>query len=228
MSRKPNTLSILFFRQNLVEESSPTTSKFGTNSITEKATTDSGGDEDELGVSDFRDLVYSQMSVDFLSGFVWQLRSGYSLELDRTGPEPSCHLYVANLDDTVGDFNLRDEFSAMGAIRLARVARTDGYPHCFGLISFTTTEALVRAEKEMHGRLFRTKRIFVAIVQVVRGISLEQWYLTNRKPSFIDDNDQDLSETPQSHDAVNVQTGATILSELNRSAEKVRFSEQER
>eukprot|EP00579_Thalassiosira_antarctica_P007050 CAMPEP_0201884978 /NCGR_PEP_ID=MMETSP0902-20130614/17651_1 /ASSEMBLY_ACC=CAM_ASM_000551 /TAXON_ID=420261 /ORGANISM="Thalassiosira antarctica, Strain CCMP982" /LENGTH=818 /DNA_ID=CAMNT_0048414001 /DNA_START=73 /DNA_END=2529 /DNA_ORIENTATION=- len=97
-----------------------------------------------------------------------ELRSKYESEkMDRIAKFQGVNLYVKNLDDTVGDDLLRDEFSAMGTITSARVMRDlkTGVSRGFGFVCFSTPEDSTRAVNEMNGKIIAGKPIFVALAQ---------------------------------------------------------------
>jgi polyadenylate-binding protein len=107
-----------------------------------------------------------------------ELRSKYEAEkMDRISKFQGVNLYVKNLDDTVTDDMLRDEFAAMGTITSARVMKDmkDGRSRGFGFVCFSTPEEATRAVNEMNGKLIANKPIFVALAQrrEVRRAQLE-------------------------------------------------------
>lgn len=107
-----------------------------------------------------------------------ELRAKYEAEkMDRISKFQGVNLYIKNLDDSVTDDMLRDEFSAMGTITSARVMRDmkDGRSRGFGFVCFSTPEESTRAVNEMNGKLIANKPIFVALAQrrEVRRAQLE-------------------------------------------------------
>ncbi|KAL3920860.1 MAG: hypothetical protein SGILL_003048 [Bacillariaceae sp.] len=109
-----------------------------------------------------------------------ELRSKYEAEkMDRISKFQGVNLYVKNLDDTVTDDMLRDEFAGMGTITSARVMKDmkegDGRSRGFGFVCFSTPEEATRAVNEMNGKLIANKPIFVALAQrrEVRRAQLE-------------------------------------------------------
>merc|ERR1712176_676465 len=98
--------------------------------------------------------------------------------MDRISKFQGVNLYVKNLDDTVTDDMLRDEFAAMGTITSARIMRDmgkEGRSRGFGFVCFSTPEEATRAVNEMNGKLIANKPIFVALAQrrEVRRAQLE-------------------------------------------------------
>merc|ERR1712161_94357 len=75
--------------------------------------------------------------------------------------------YVKNIDDSVTDDMLRDEFAAMGTITSARVMLDlkTARPRGFGFVCYSTPEAATRAVNEMNGKPIANKPIFVALAQ---------------------------------------------------------------
>uniref|UniRef100_A0A6T8JM21 PABP n=1 Tax=Proboscia inermis TaxID=420281 RepID=A0A6T8JM21_9STRA len=97
-----------------------------------------------------------------------ELRAKYdALKMDRISKFQGVNLYVKNLDDTVSDDLLRDEFSAYGTITSARVMKEakDGRSKGFGFVCFATPEESTLAVNEMNGKLIANKPIFVALAQ---------------------------------------------------------------
>lgn len=107
-----------------------------------------------------------------------ELRNKYEAEkMDRISKFQGVNLYIKNLDDSVTDDQLRQEFSAMGTITSARVMKDvkDGRTRGFGFVCFSAPEEATRAVNEMNGKLIANKPIFVAVAQrrEVRRAQLE-------------------------------------------------------
>lgn len=107
-----------------------------------------------------------------------ELRAKFEAEkMDRISKFQGVNLYVKNLDDSVTDDILRDEFATMGTITSARVMKEmkDGRSRGFGFVCFSTPEEATRAVNEMNGKLIANKPIFVALAQrrEVRRAQLE-------------------------------------------------------
>ncbi|CAJ1966672.1 unnamed protein product [Cylindrotheca closterium] len=97
-----------------------------------------------------------------------ELRAKYEAEkMDRISKFQGVNLYIKNLDDTVTDDMLRDEFTVMGTITSARVMKDmkDGRSRGFGFVCFSTPEEATRAVNEMNGKIIANKPIFVALAQ---------------------------------------------------------------
>ena len=116
-----------------------------------------------------------------------ELRAKFEAEkMDRISKFQGVNLYVKNLDDSVTDDMLRDEFSPMGTITSARVMKDvkDGRSRGFGFVCFSTPEESTRAVNEMNGKLVAGKPIFVAVAQRrdVRRAQLEAQHATRGPP----------------------------------------------
>lgn len=116
-----------------------------------------------------------------------ELRSKFdNLKVERISKFQGVNLYVKNLDDSVTDDMLRDEFSSMGTITSARVMRdmkADGRSRGFGFVCFSSPEEATRAVNELNGSLLVGKPLFVALAQRkdVRRAQLENIH-NNRGP----------------------------------------------
>jgi len=115
-----------------------------------------------------------------------ELRSKFdNMKVERISKFQGVNLYVKNLDDSVTDDMLRDEFSAMGTITSARVMRDmkDGRSRGFGFVCFSSPEEATRAVNELNGSLLVGKPLFVALAQrkEVRRAQLENIH-SNRGP----------------------------------------------
>lgn len=116
-----------------------------------------------------------------------ELRAKFEAEkMDRISKFQGVNLYVKNLDDSVTDEILREEFSAMGTITSARVMKDmkDGRSRGFGFVCFSTPEEATRAVNEMNGKLVANKPIFVALAQrrEVRRAQLEAQHANRGGP----------------------------------------------
>ena len=97
-----------------------------------------------------------------------ELRAKYEAEkMDRIAKFQGVNLYVKNLDDSVSDDLLREEFSQMGTVTSARVMRDlkSGISRGFGFVCYATPEDATRSVNEMNGKLISGKPIFVALAQ---------------------------------------------------------------
>lgn len=75
------------------------------------------------------------------------------------------NLYVKNLDDSVTDDQLRDEFSEFGDITSAKVMSDKGVSKGFGFVCFSSQDAATKAVTEMNGKIVGSKPLYVALAQ---------------------------------------------------------------
>jgi len=117
-----------------------------------------------------------------------EMRAKYEAEkMDRISKFQGVNLYVKNLDDSVTDDMLRDEFSVIGTITSARIMKDmgkEGRSRGFGFVCFSSPEEATRAVNEMNGKLIANKPIFVALAQrrEVRRAQLEAQHANRGGP----------------------------------------------
>jgi polyadenylate-binding protein len=106
------------------------------------------------------------------------------IKQERMNKYQGVNLYVKNLDDTVDDEQLKQEFSVYGSITSAKVMRDDKqHSRGFGFVCFNTAEEATKCVAEMNGKMVANKPIYVALAQRkdVRRSQLEaqrqQWRL---------------------------------------------------
>lgn len=102
-----------------------------------------------------------------------------SMRLERQGKYQGVNLYVKNLDDTIDDEKLRQEFSQFGTITSAKVMRDEkGLSRGFGFVCFSTPEEATKATTDMTGHMFGSKPIYVTLAQTKedRRAQLEAQY----------------------------------------------------
>lgn len=77
------------------------------------------------------------------------------------------NLYVKNLDDTVTEEKLREEFSVFGVITSCKIMTNEktNVSKGFGFVCFSTTDEATKAVTEMHQRLLNQKPLYVALAQ---------------------------------------------------------------
>ncbi|KAJ3019058.1 Polyadenylate-binding protein 1 [Thoreauomyces humboldtii] len=77
------------------------------------------------------------------------------------------NLYVKNLDNSIDDEKLRQEFAVYGVIASTKVMRDDktGMSRGFGFVCFNSPEEATRAVTDMNGRMIAGKPIYVALAQ---------------------------------------------------------------
>jgi len=89
------------------------------------------------------------------------------------------NLFVKNLDESVDDDKLREEFGAYGNIASAKIMRDDkGASKGFGFICFSAPEEATKAVTEANGKMLSGKPIYVALHQrkELRKAQLEAAY----------------------------------------------------
>jgi polyadenylate-binding protein len=77
------------------------------------------------------------------------------------------NLYVKNLDDTIDEERLRQEFSQFGVITSCKIMFDEktGASKGFGFVCFSTPDEATKAVTEMNGRLLAQKPLYVALAQ---------------------------------------------------------------
>jgi polyadenylate-binding protein len=97
-----------------------------------------------------------------------ELRKQYEkIREEKLSKYQGVNLYVKNLDDSVDDDKLREDFSPFGVITSAKVMFDEktGTSKCFGFVCFTTPDEATKAVTEMNGRIMNNKPIYVALAQ---------------------------------------------------------------
>ncbi|KAM4563946.1 polyadenylate-binding protein 1-like [Odontesthes bonariensis] len=87
------------------------------------------------------------------------------IKQDRIQRYQGVNLYVKNLDDSIDDERLRNEFSPYGTITSAKVMTDGGQSKGFGFVCFSSPEEATKAVTEMNGRIVATKPLYVALAQ---------------------------------------------------------------
>ncbi|CEP23444.1 PAB1 [Cyberlindnera jadinii] len=76
------------------------------------------------------------------------------------------NLFIKNLDDTIDDDRLREEFSPFGTITSAKVMRDEaGKSKGFGFVAFTSPDEASKALSEMNQHMLVNKPLYVALAQ---------------------------------------------------------------
>jgi len=87
-------------------------------------------------------------------------------KIERMNRYQGVNLYVKNLDDSVDDARLRQEFSTFGTITSAKVMADDkGNSKGFGFVCFSSPEEATKAVTEMNGKIMERKPLYVALAQ---------------------------------------------------------------
>ena len=97
-----------------------------------------------------------------------ELRQQYEKEREeKLSKYQGVNLFIKNLDDTVDDEKLRQEFSNYGVISSAKVMRDDktGASRGFGFVCFSSPDEATKAVTEMNGKMFAGKPIYVGLAQ---------------------------------------------------------------
>merc|ERR1712212_1458920 len=87
------------------------------------------------------------------------------MKMERLNRYQGVNLYVKNLDDTIDDERLRQEFEPFGTITSAEVMSEEGRSKGFGFVCFSSPEEATRAVTEMNGRIIVSKPLYVALAQ---------------------------------------------------------------
>ncbi|CAA2960152.1 polyadenylate-binding 8-like [Olea europaea subsp. europaea] len=76
------------------------------------------------------------------------------------------NLYVKNMDDSIGDDELKEVFSPFGSITSCKVMRDlKGVSRGSGFVAFSSPEEASRALLEMNGKIIVSKPLYVALAQ---------------------------------------------------------------
>ncbi|KAI8811545.1 hypothetical protein BJ742DRAFT_753607 [Cladochytrium replicatum] len=97
-----------------------------------------------------------------------ELRKQYErIREEKLSKYHGVNLYVKNLDDSIDDEKLRQEFSVYGVITSAKVMRDDktNVSKGFGFVCFSSPDEATKAVTEMNGRMLVSKPIYVALAQ---------------------------------------------------------------
>lgn len=88
-----------------------------------------------------------------------------AMKMERINRTHGVNLYIKNLDDTIDDERLRQEFAPFGNITSAKVMMEDGRSRGFGFVCFNLPDEATRAVTEMNGRILVSKPLYVALAQ---------------------------------------------------------------
>lgn len=93
------------------------------------------------------------------------LRKTFQQNMNPT-KQQGVNLYIKNLEETVDDDELRQQFSSFGTITSAKVMRDDKVrSKGFGFVCFSTPEEAALAVNDKNGFSLRGKPIYVALAQ---------------------------------------------------------------
>ncbi|KAI9595915.1 hypothetical protein BDF19DRAFT_343190, partial [Syncephalis fuscata] len=96
-----------------------------------------------------------------------ELRRQFEMaKIEKLNKYQGVNLYVKNLEDTVDDEQLRQEFTDYGVITSAKVMRDEkGVSKGFGFVCFSSPDEATKAVTEMNGHMIGIKPIYVALAQ---------------------------------------------------------------
>lgn len=97
-----------------------------------------------------------------------ELRRRYEKEREeKLNKYQGVNLYVKNLDDSIDDESLRQEFAVYGVITSAKVMRDEKTNNSkgFGFVCFSSPDEATKSVTEMNGRMLGSKPIYVALAQ---------------------------------------------------------------
>lgn len=99
------------------------------------------------------------------------------LKIERATKYQGVNVYVKNLDESIDEDQLKQEFAKFGEIQSCVVMRDDkGISRGFGFVCFSQPEEAENAIKEMHSYMLASKPLYVALAQrkEERKLQLEQ------------------------------------------------------
>lgn len=86
--------------------------------------------------------------------------------MDQLSKYQGVNVYVKNLDDSIDDDRLRQEFAKFGTITSAKIMRDDkGNSKGFGFVCFSNPEEATRAVTDLNGNLLASKPLYVGLAQ---------------------------------------------------------------
>merc|ERR1740137_491674 len=88
-----------------------------------------------------------------------------AIKMERLSRYTGVNLFVKNLDDTIDDDKLRQEFAPFGTVASAKVMYEEGRSKGFGFVCFSSPEEATKAVTEMNGRIIVAKPLYVALAQ---------------------------------------------------------------
>jgi len=88
-----------------------------------------------------------------------------ALKMERLNRYTGVNFFVKNLDDTIDDDKLRQEFAPFGTVTSAKVMYEEGRSKGFGFVCFSSPEEATKAVTEMNGRIIVSKPLYVALAQ---------------------------------------------------------------
>jgi len=108
-------------------------------------------------------------------------------KFDNTDRQPKyqgVNLYIKNLDDTIDDQKLREEFEKFGTINSCKVMRDErSVSRGFGFVCFLEPDAATKAVTEMHLKLMNGKPLYVGLAER-REVRMQRLQLRYRMPQM--------------------------------------------
>ena len=122
---------------------------------------------DELNESDFRGQALYVGRAQKKYERLQELKKQYEASrLEKLAKFQGVNLFVKNLDDSIDDEKLEEEFKPYGTITSVKVMRNeDGKSKNFGFVCFSTPEEATKAITEKNQQIVAGKPLYVAIAQ---------------------------------------------------------------
>lgn len=87
-------------------------------------------------------------------------------KIERMNKYQGTNLYLKNIDDTIDEDRLRNEFSSYGTITSAKIMRDEkGKSKGFGFVCFSSSDEATKAVTDMNNKIIGNKPIYVALAQ---------------------------------------------------------------
>jgi len=183
-AKKFTNVYIKNFNENLSEDDLTTMfSKYGKISSLKLMKTDEEKNKG-FGFVSFEDAIAAEAACDDLNGKEVSGKTIYvgraqkkaerqmelkkkfeQMKIERMTRFQGVNLYVKNLDDSITDERLLQEFTPYGTITSAKVMSEEGRSKGFGFVCFSAPEEATRAVTEMNGRIIVSKPLYVALAQ---------------------------------------------------------------
>ena len=87
------------------------------------------------------------------------------LRMEKINKYKGINIYIKNLDTSIDDDKLREEFSPYGNITSAKIMMKQDISRGFGFVCFTSEDEAARAVTEMNGKFLGRKPLYVALAQ---------------------------------------------------------------
>ncbi|XP_063237334.1 polyadenylate-binding protein 1-like [Bacillus rossius redtenbacheri] len=148
-----------------------------------------------------------------------------ALRRERAEASRGRNLYVKNLDASVDDDFLRQQFSVFGGVLSAKVAETLGRSRGFGFVCLSTVEEASAAIAAMHGRAVRGKPMYVCLAQTReerRAYLAEKFRRADLEPSSEPVKVQEVpgtSHLPQGDDSCRASEAVRVSSDSTTQTE---------